>query len=117
METSASRQLTTFERERLLKLAQASNLSRERDVLPPIRRVLPGERLRLSFAQQRLWFLAQMPDGRDAYYISLRWRLSGSLNQDALQKALDRIVARHETLRTTFVSVDGEPEQRISPSE
>ncbi|HEX3155300.1 MAG TPA: amino acid adenylation domain-containing protein [Candidatus Angelobacter sp.] len=117
METSASRQLTTFERERLLKLAQASNLSRERDVLPPIRRALPDERLRLSFAQQRLWFLAQMPGGGNAYYISLRWRLRGALDRDALRKALDRIVARHEALRTTFVSVDGEPEQRISPSE
>src|SRR3712207_7119777 len=43
---------------------------------------------------------------------SMRLRLRGALDRGALVRALDRIVARHEALRTTFAEVDGEPEQR-----
>src|SRR5262249_45769753 len=67
----------------------------------------------LSFAQQRLWFLAQMGVS-EAYHIFYGLRLRGQLNREALQRALDRIVARHEGLRTTFVSIEGEPVQRIT---
>ncbi|HEU0300975.1 MAG TPA: amino acid adenylation domain-containing protein, partial [Longimicrobium sp.] len=49
-----------------------------------------------------------------AYRISHRLRLRGDLDRGALERALDRIVARHEALRTTFVTVDGRPEQRIA---
>ena len=54
----------------------------------------------MSFAQQRLWFLAQMEGGSEAYHIPLRLRLRGELDAGALRRALDRIVARHEALRT-----------------
>ena len=58
-------------------------------------------------------------DGRlgGAYHIPGRLRLRGELDREALSRALDRIVARHEALRTTFVVVEGEPEQRIAPVE
>jgi amino acid adenylation domain-containing protein len=71
----------------------------------------------LSFAQQRLWFLEQLGGTGTAYHIPLRLRLRGALDRDALVRALDRIVARHEALRTTFPAVDGEPVQRIAPVE
>ena len=85
--------------------------------LQPILRVERGARLPLSFAQQRLWLLAQLEGMSEAYHISLGLRLSGKLNCAALCAALDRIVVRHETLRTTFDFVDGEPVQRIGAVE
>ncbi|NHZ35817.1 non-ribosomal peptide synthetase, partial [Massilia rubra] len=70
--------------------------------------------LPLSFAQQRLWFLDQLDHAAGAaYHMPAGLRLSGQLDTDALVRALDRIVARHESLRTCFVEVDGMPWQRI----
>ncbi|WP_216847170.1 condensation domain-containing protein, partial [Granulicella sp. L60] len=73
--------------------------------------------LPLSFAQQRLWFLSQMEGASAAYHLPFGLRLSGSLDTTALRRSLDRIVARHEVLRTTFVLIDGEPVQRIGSVE
>ncbi|HEX8695859.1 MAG TPA: amino acid adenylation domain-containing protein, partial [Longimicrobium sp.] len=84
--------------------------------LPPIEPADRGGRLALSFAQERLWFLERMGAG-GAYHIPRRVRLRGTLDRAALSRALDRLVARHEALRTTFVTVDGEPGQRIAPAE
>ncbi len=82
--------------------------------LPPIVHVDRGERLPLSFAQQRLFFLAQMEEASKAYHVPWGLHLRGELDAAALRRALDRIVARHEALRTTFVLLDGEPVQRIA---
>ncbi|MGH8083564.1 MAG: condensation domain-containing protein, partial [Lysobacter sp.] len=69
----------------------------------------------LSFAQQRMWLIAQMgAHASTAYHIPGGLRLHGPLNVDALQAALDRIVQRHEALRTYFAVVDGQPVQRVS---
>ena len=69
----------------------------------------------LSFAQQRLWFLAQIDGVSQAYHIPLNVRLNGELHKHALRRALDRLVARHEALRTTFVAAGGQAVQRIGP--
>ena len=82
--------------------------------LPPILRVERGQRLPLSFAQQRLWFLAQLEEVSQAYHVPMALHLKGELDVGALRRALDRMVARHEALRTTFVSIDGEPVQHIA---
>ncbi|KAF1006889.1 MAG: Tyrocidine synthase 3 [Luteibacter sp.] len=78
---------------------------------------VPGHRpdaLPLSFAQQRLWFIARTGDeASKAYNLALALRLGGSLNSTALSSALARIVQRHEALRTCFGMVDGHPVQRI----
>ena len=79
-----------------------------------IAKVPRDQALPLSFAQQRLWFLAQMEGGSQAYHIPLALHLSGALDCHALQRALDRIVARHEALRTRFVRVGGQPLQRVA---
>src|SRR5262249_26295831 len=84
-----------------------------RAALPSITAAERGERIPLSFAQQRLWFLTQMEGASEAYHIFSGMRLSGKLNRAALRQALDRIVARHEALRTRFVQMDGEPVQWI----
>ncbi|HEX6040676.1 non-ribosomal peptide synthetase, partial [Longimicrobium sp.] len=85
--------------------------------LPPI---VPAPRhghLPLSFAQQRLWFLEQLGNLGSTYHTRAPLRLRGALDRDALGRALDAIVARHEALRTTFVEVDGVPGQRIAPAD
>jgi len=71
----------------------------------------------LSFAQQRLWFLDQLEPGSAAYTIAARRRFHGPLDVTALTQALTELVRRHESLRTTFPSRDGEPVQRISDAE
>lgn len=73
--------------------------------------------LPLSAAQQRMWFLCQIKGVNASYNISYGLRLSGKLESSALQAALNRIVARHEALRTTFKSIQGEAVQIIAPPE
>jgi surfactin family lipopeptide synthetase A len=69
----------------------------------------------LSFSQQRLWFLEQMEGELTAYNIPSALRLKGSLEVEALRRAMEEMVQRHETLRTTFSEVEGEPVQIIRP--
>ncbi|HEY0022709.1 MAG TPA: non-ribosomal peptide synthase/polyketide synthase [Longimicrobium sp.] len=90
-------------------LARLAPLARQPDVREG--------RVPLSFSQQRLWFLEQLGDLGGTYHISQRLPLRGELDRAALVRALDRIVARHEALRTTFAQVDGVPEQRIGPAD
>ncbi|HEY0372238.1 MAG TPA: amino acid adenylation domain-containing protein, partial [Thermoanaerobaculia bacterium] len=72
--------------------------------------------LPLSLAQQRLWFLDQLDKAASAaYHMPAALRLLGKLDVDALQATLDRLVARHEVLRTSFTSIDGVPYQQIAP--
>ena len=70
----------------------------------------------LSFSQQRLWFLDQLDPGSPSFNISQAVRLKGELNLQALNRALNTIVARHESLRTNFTSVEDEPTQIIAPA-
>ncbi|MGD7360293.1 amino acid adenylation domain-containing protein, partial [Ralstonia pseudosolanacearum] len=85
--------------------------------LPAITVADRGEPLPLSFAQQRLWFLAQMEGGSEAYHIPVGLRLKGELDEEALRRALDRIVARHEALRTRFEVQEGQAVQFIVPAD
>ena len=67
----------------------------------------------LSSAQQRLWFLDQLESNSPLYNLPSVARLSGALDVAALEKSLNTILARHESLRTRFISREGEPAQVI----
>ncbi|HWG99513.1 MAG TPA: amino acid adenylation domain-containing protein [Pilimelia sp.] len=79
-----------------------------------IPRRAPGERPPLSFAQRRLWFLDQMVPDSPAYNVLMSFRLRGPLRHDVLERSVAEIVRRHESLRTTLPSLDGEPWQRVA---
>ncbi|MDA9420846.1 peptide synthetase, partial [Bradyrhizobium sp. CCBAU 53380] len=83
--------------------------------LPSIAAVSRQEPLVLSFAQQRLWFLAQLNEGSTNYHIPLTLRLRGVLDRSAWQRSLDRVFARHEALRSVFVATQGKPCVEILP--
>jgi amino acid adenylation domain-containing protein len=70
----------------------------------------------LSFAQQRLWFLQLMTPESPFYNMPAAIDLRGPLHRAALEQALNALVARHQTLRTTFLVADGQPLQRINDS-
>src|ERR1044071_3894895 len=117
--------------------AKRDDLARRREQLSPEKRALLQKRLRgdsasaarlsgiprrpegtavLSFAQQRLWFLDQLVPESAFYNEPIALRIRGALNIPILERCLNQIVERHETLRTTFQRVDGQPVQIVNPA-
>ena len=95
----------------------AETLDEARAARPPLTRaVARPERLPLSFAQQRLWFLEQLHGPGTAYNLPSAWRLHGHLDADAMKAALDDVVRRHESLRTVLAVADGQPYQHVIPA-
>ncbi|HEV7516535.1 MAG TPA: amino acid adenylation domain-containing protein, partial [Thermoanaerobaculia bacterium] len=99
-----------FESSTVAKLTAAVRAAREQDAPPaPLLVPLPRERnLPLSFAQQRLWFLDRLEPGSAVYNIPTAVVLEGPLDVGVLAASLAAVVARHESLRTTFGEVEGE---------
>jgi amino acid adenylation domain-containing protein len=69
----------------------------------------------LSFAQERLWFIDRFQPGGAAYNITSAIRIRGALVVAALEDSFGELLQRHEPLRMTFVTVDGEPRQTVTP--
>ncbi|MEM1168725.1 MAG: amino acid adenylation domain-containing protein [Cyanobacteria bacterium P01_H01_bin.35] len=90
-------------------------LGATRKQLAPIQVVPRDGELPLSFAEQRLWFLDQLQEGSTVYSGQEALRLLGSLSVEALEKAVQEIVRRHESLRTNYQAIDGSPVRVIHP--
>jgi amino acid adenylation domain-containing protein len=94
--------------EGIAECVDAARSAERRQVPAPIAPVPRDRGLTLSFAQSRLWLLHQLGAG-DAYNMHLVLELAGALDRGALARALAAILARHEVLRTRYVSSDGRP--------
>ncbi len=112
--------LAFFEAPAIEQLARvADHERRKQQGFSPVALIGRGPRTTVpqSFAQERLWFLAQL-EPSVAYNMPDAWRVRGPLDCSALQKSLTELVRRHETLRTHFAKVNGEAVQIIdSPQE
>ncbi|HEX8853874.1 MAG TPA: condensation domain-containing protein, partial [Pyrinomonadaceae bacterium] len=97
----------------LARVIEGQQLNQGASEAPAIRAVARDGRLPLSFAQQRLWFLEQLEPGSALYDCPGAARLRGSLDVPALEASLNDIIRRHESLRTRFETVAGEPVQVI----
>ncbi|MFJ8935178.1 non-ribosomal peptide synthase/polyketide synthase [Streptomyces sp. NPDC102365] len=94
----------------LARLLGPSTLVVPPDPIPAVPRDRP---LPLSSAQRRLWFLDDLTPGGTEYNTGLALRLRGALDAGALRRALDRLAARHDSLRTTFATEDGQGVQHV----
>ncbi|NBB13719.1 non-ribosomal peptide synthetase, partial [Pseudomonas sp. SLFW] len=105
-----------FESPVLVDLAQFLNTRAEHAAMPVLLPRVEREFAPQSFAQQRLWFLAQLEPESTAYNLPCVLNLSGTLKVDALQRSFNGLAARHESLRTCFAPGEqGVPLQRILP--
>ncbi|CAI0891898.1 non-ribosomal peptide synthetase [Serratia marcescens] len=95
----------------------AQQLRRTDEALPPIEAMPRDAALPLSFAQQRLWFLTQLEGLSETYHIPLALSLRGELDLPAWRQSLDALYARHEALRSRFVTVEGQPQAHILPAD
>lgn len=110
---------TVFEAPNLASLAARIDAARNNGTLvPPIvpRNLSADMSPPLSSAQQRLFFLEQLQPGSSEYILVEPLRLLGPLDVSLLESALNAVVARHETLRATFATIDGTPRQQIAPA-
>ncbi len=80
-----------------------------------IEKISREDELPLSFAQQRLWFLEQLEPGNATYNIPGVVRIHGSIRVEVLEKSINAIIKRHESLRTIFLSEEGKAKQFILP--
>ncbi|MBP5971637.1 amino acid adenylation domain-containing protein [Brasilonema sp. CT11] len=85
--------------------------------LPPINNTFNRSAFLLSFAEQRLWFLDQMEGARVAYVTYTAHRLTGALQEWALEQSLAEVVQRHDALRTTYPLVNGSPVRSVASSQ
>ncbi|MGW0182417.1 amino acid adenylation domain-containing protein, partial [Nocardia sp. NPDC003345] len=104
-----------FEAPTVAALAAVAETATGRAGMPaPAPRPRP-ERVPLSLAQQRMWFLNQFDTASNAYNIPVAVRLTGDLDVPALRAAVTDVVSRHETLRTVYPAHDGRPHQMVLP--
>jgi amino acid adenylation domain-containing protein len=112
MSTISSR-VADLSPEQLARLAYElkANQAKKKQEMP---KRVPGDHCPLSFAQQRLWFIAQLQPDDPSYNCMEALRMTGKLNVPLLHQSFNEVVRRHEALRTRFSLENGEPVQIIS---
>lgn len=105
-----------FEFPTIAQLRKVIAKDRKDILLPPIKIVSREQRLPLSYAQQRLWFIDQLEQGSVQYNIPGRFLLKGEFKESAFKAALQDLLERHEVLRTNFTTQSGEAHQVIKQS-
>src|SRR6266540_2755307 len=116
MSAGAKTHLLTPKRLALLDALRKDEAARKRPQHPPS--IVPGPRARdlpLSFAELRLGFLYQLEPQSPVYNVSGNIWFSGQLDIEALKRSANEMARRHETLRTTFVEIDGVAKKVIAP--
>src|SRR3954452_19708609 len=117
-DTEIARRIAALPLEKRALLFQQLQKQREKETAAEPERIPHQLRDRetypLSFAQQRLWFLSNFEPESPEYNIPQAFRIEGDLDREVMQRALREVVRRHETLRTTFRSIEGEPAQVIA---
>lgn len=93
------------------------NREQEEKFSEPIGKTERSEGLPVSYGQKWLWLTSQMDGGSSAFHIPAAFRIRGKLNMDILVKSLNRIVERHEILRTVYETKNGGVYQRILPKQ
>ena len=87
------------------------------NIVEPVKPVSREQDIQASFAQERLLFISSLMPNSDSYNVPLPLKLTGELNKAALQKSLNAIIARHESLRTSFITKNGQYIQLIKPQQ
>ncbi len=106
---------TLFEHPVLGDLAAWLDRQQRGDLPPPIEVQPEGAPLRLSHAQQRLWFLARLEGASTAYNMPVALKITGGLDRQALRQTFLLLIERHQSLRMCFPAVSGAPSPRILP--
>ncbi|WP_164824375.1 condensation domain-containing protein, partial [Paenibacillus elgii] len=88
---------------------------RERITYASIPLVEESEYYAVSSAQKRLYILSQLEGGGISYNMPGIMTVEGSLDRERLEEAFRKLIQRHETLRTSFDVVNGEPQQKVHP--
>ena len=90
------------------------DLRRAQREAPPVQRVPRDATLPISFAQESLWFHYQLEPNQPLLNIFRRFSLSGPLNAEVLQRSLNEVIRRHDALRTTIITDNGRPLQKVN---
>lgn len=104
-----------FEHPTLAGLAQVAE-SRDAHNVHSIPKLPDAQHYPLSHGQRRLWVLSQFEEARSAYNLPAALLIDGPVDAKSIQSAIDQLAARHETLRTSFEPLDGEPVQCVAPT-
>ena len=97
-----------------LKILEKLKSKKGTDDIMSIKKRVNSEPSELSFQQQRLWFLDQLVPNNPAYNVVMAFHTTGNVNLDIVEESVNKIIERHEVLRTNFKTIDGQGLQVVN---